>query len=93
MANRAGPGTKAWPRADYYELAPWFDIFSWSPAPEGTVDAPVTQVHLHLCADGGSARFVLRFKGPDTLDRLIAALQDHRRDVWGEPIASPEEKP
>lgn len=29
--------------------------------------------------------FLIRFKSTRSLDRLIAGLQAHRRDVWGEP--------
>ena len=71
------------PPADYYEAEPaGFDIFSWCPTPEPTV--PPTQVHLHVRI-GRTGRVIVRFKGPDTLDRLIAALSDHRREVFGEP--------
>jgi hypothetical protein len=28
---------------------------------------------------------VVRFKSSATLDRVIAALQEHRRGVWGDP--------
>lgn len=59
---------------------PSFDIYSWCPTPEPTV--PPTQVHLHINLDG--AKIVVRFKGPRTLDKLIAALEDHRREVFGE---------
>jgi hypothetical protein len=72
------------PDMDMYEARPdGFDVYSWSPEPPGTKDAPVTQVHLHgLCQFG---RVVWRFKSPRTLDLLIAALQEHRKDVWGAP--------
>ena len=63
---------------DYYEgKVDGFEVFSWCPTPQPTV--PPTQVHLHIPLAGG--KIVFRFKGPDTLDRLIAALQDHRKDV------------
>lgn len=58
-----------------------FDIYSWCPTPEPTV--PPTQVHLHLTLGDELPRLVIRFKGPGTLDKLIAALQDHRDDVFG----------
>lgn len=68
------------PPAAYYEAQPeGFDVYSWCPTPEPTV--PPTQVHLHVRVGGG--RIVVRFKGPDSLDRLIAALQEHRKDVFG----------
>lgn len=67
---------------DYYEGQPdSIGIFSWCPTPKPTV--PPTQVHVHFPI--GNARVVFRFKGPGTLGRLIAALQDHYEDVWGEP--------
>ena len=66
---------------DFYEGRPeGFDVYSWSPGPPGSTD-PATQVHLHgLWAAG---RIIWRFKGTDTLDRLIDALVSHREDVWG----------
>lgn len=65
---------------DYYESQPeGFEVYSWCPTPEPTV--PPTQVHLIIPIGGG--KLVFRFKGPDTLDRLIAALQFHRKDVFG----------
>jgi hypothetical protein len=67
---------------DYYEgQMEGIDVYSWCPTPKPTV--PPTQVHLHIPIAG--AKVVLRFKGTGTLDALIAALVDHRRDVWGEP--------
>lgn len=71
------------PKWDYYEVPDTgFDIYSWCPTPEPTV--PPTQVHLHMPAFAGD-RAVIRFKGPTSLDKLITALVDHRKDVWGEP--------
>lgn len=67
--------------ATYYEGQPYFDVFSWSPSPVGTENAPVTQVHLHGTTSLG--KFLFRFKGPNTLDALIDALVKHREDVWG----------
>jgi hypothetical protein len=68
---------------DFYEARPeGFDVYSWSPGPPGSTE-PATQVHMHIPTAFG--RIVTRFKGPDTLDRLIAALQAHREDVWGKP--------
>lgn len=69
-------------RPDYYEvMVDAINIYSWCPTPEPTV--PPTQVHLHLPIGGHLA--IIRFKSPETLDRVIAALIDHRRDVWGTP--------
>lgn len=69
-------------RADYYEIPHGFDVFGWSPAPPGTKDAPMTQVHLHFGSPPGQV-FVVRFKGPDGLDALIDTLAEHRESVWG----------
>lgn len=55
-----------------------FDVYSWCP---DKVFTKATQVHLHLKA--GDGIIVVRFKGPGTLDQLIAALADHRQDVFG----------
>lgn len=72
------------PEVDYFEARPeGLHIYSWSPSPPGAPDAKSTQVHLHIPT--GVATFVVRFKGPGTLDRLIAALQAHRADVFGPP--------
>ncbi len=67
---------------DYYESQPeGFEIYAWCPTPTPTV--PPTQVHLMIPIGGG--KIVIRFKGHDTLDRFIAALQEHRKYVFGEP--------
>lgn len=72
------------PEADYFEVPEECGVFSWSPQPPGSPDPKVTQVHLQFGKPPGNV-VVVRFKSPRTLDKLIAALQDHRRDVWGEP--------
>lgn len=60
-----------------------FEVLSWCPSPTPTV--PPTQVHLVLPPVGSLGMVqLIRFKSPRTLDTLIAALQSHRRDVWGE---------
>jgi hypothetical protein len=67
---------------DYYESRPeGFEVYSWCPTPLPTV--PPTQVHLFIPI--GDGKIFVRFKGPGTLDRFIAALIKHRKDVWGEP--------
>lgn len=74
---------------DIFDAEPeGFDIYSWSPTPQADVEAgkpqaPSTQVHLATTTPMG--RMFWRFKGPGTLDRLIAALIRHRTDVWGTP--------
>lgn len=73
--------SKGIPEADYYEVPESIDVYSWSPAPPGSRDVRSTQVHLHFGKAPGPI-FVIRFKSPRTLDKLIAALQDHRKDVW-----------
>jgi len=65
-----------------------FHIGSWSPTPQAQIDmgakqAPSTQVHMSVTV--GPVKAIWRFKGPGTLDRLIAALMKHRVDVWGVP--------
>jgi hypothetical protein len=74
--------SKGIPDADYMEVPESIDVYSWSPAPPGTKNAKCTQVHLHFGAPPGPVFFV-RFKSPRTLDKIIAALQEHRKDVWG----------
>lgn len=77
------------PDFDLYDAEPeGFDIYSWSPTPAADVaagkpQAPSTQVHLAASMPFG--RVFWRFKGPDTLDRLIGALIKHRVDVFGMP--------
>lgn len=82
MTNPVIPDkSQPWPEAHYYEGNPeGFDVYEWSPMPPGTKDAPVTQVHLHAIAAFG--RIAFRFKSNRTLDRLIAALLDHRLGVF-----------
>lgn len=75
--------------ADLYDAEPeGFDVYSWSPTPAADVaagkpQAPSTQVHLY--ASTPLQRMMWRFKGPGTLDRLIAALIHHRVHVFGQP--------
>lgn len=74
--------SKGIPEADYYEVPERIDVFSWSPDPAGTANVKSTQVHLHFGAEPGPI-FVIRFKGPATLDALMDGLAQHRADVWG----------
>lgn len=74
-----------WPEANYYEGQPeGFAVYQWSPAPPGTTNAPVTQVHMHGISQLG--RVAWRFKSNRTLDGLIAALLEHRMGVFPEPF-------
>ncbi len=42
-----------------------------------------SQLHVMLSASPAHVTFVLRFKGPGTLDEIIWQLQQHRREIWG----------
>jgi hypothetical protein len=64
-----------------YVTARSINIVSWCPTPQPTV--PPTQVHM-LISVADDVTIVMRFKGPATLDTVIAALQSHRREVWDE---------
>lgn len=75
-------GSKAVENANLIEIPESTDVYSWSPAPAGTVNAKCTQVHLQFTLPSVGTLF-LRFKGPGTLDALIDALTLHREDVWG----------
>jgi hypothetical protein len=59
------------------------DIASWGPLPDGK--GPSTQVHMLIRVSGMPHPLVMRFKGPDTLDRIIDSLERHRADVWPTP--------
>jgi hypothetical protein len=54
-------------------------VMSWCPTPTPTV--PPTQVHLALETELGLV--IVRFKGERSLDKLIAALEEHRTEVFG----------
>jgi hypothetical protein len=68
--------------AAYYEVPEEIHVYSFSPEPSGTKDAKLTQVHLHFGKAPGPV-FLVRFKGPDTLDEIIDALTLHREAVFG----------
>jgi len=60
-------------------------IAEWSPETRPGRNPP-TQVHLIFSVPSITPiPIVVRFKSPATLDRVIAALQEHRRGVWGDP--------
>ncbi|MFI5299222.1 MAG: hypothetical protein ACHREM_14085 [Polyangiales bacterium] len=57
-----------------------YDVYSWSPGAAGA-GVKSTQVHLVLpVVDDVSV--VLKLKSPRALDELVAALLQHRKDVW-----------
>ena len=56
-------------------------VMEWHPLPDGEGDP--TQVHFMVTVAGLNMPLVLRFKGPRTLDKVIAALVVHRQNVWG----------
>jgi hypothetical protein len=68
----------------YFEITK-IKVANYHPLPNG--QGPPTQVHLHLTVKGIPHPLVLRFKGTDTLDKLIGMLQRHRYDVW--PLGGP----
>lgn len=78
LVTRHGPS--AIPQADYYELAPHVNVFSWCPTPDGS--GKPEQVHMHIGKPGGPI-MLTRFKSPLTLDAVINALIEHREHVWG----------
>lgn len=78
IIKSVGPGT--FPEANYYEVGPTVNVFSWCPSSDGT--GPATQVHLHF-GRPGSPQMVVRFKSAAMLDPVIDALVKHREDVWG----------
>jgi hypothetical protein len=58
-----------------------FHVASWSPGEDGE-GVPPTQVHMVFHVKGANAIFVLRLKSRVVTDAIIAALADHRDDVW-----------
>jgi hypothetical protein len=56
------------------------EIVEWHPLPDG--QGRPTQVWLIVTFHGAPLPAVWRFKGPDTLGQIIAALQRHRANVW-----------
>ena len=56
-------------------------VFEWHPLPEGR--GKPTQVHMVMNLEGtDDISLIIRFKGPGTLDAVIAALATHRFNVW-----------
>jgi len=59
-----------------------FDIAEWHPEPDGR--GRPTQVHLMFKVQGlPDLTMVLRCKGPDGLAKIINALAEHGRNVFG----------
>ena len=58
-----------------------YDVASWCPTPDGS--GPPEQVHVLFRIKGHPTPLVMRLKTQEATDTLIAALQRHRRDVWG----------
>ncbi len=56
------------------------EVAAWHP--DEFAQVPPTQVHLILHIPGIEWPLTLRFKGPDTLDALIAQLMRYRMLVW-----------
>lgn len=63
----------------FFEIAE-IEVAEWHPLPDG--EGPPTQVHMAIRLEGNHVPLVARFKGPDTLGALIAALREHRDNVW-----------
>jgi hypothetical protein len=63
----------------YYEIDQ-IHVSEWHPLPDG--QGPPEQVHMTIRIKRVPYPVVMRFKGPQTLDGLIAALQEHRDNVW-----------
>ena len=60
-------------------------VATYTPNPDGR--PPYTEVHVHLEIEGAGDDlpvFVMRFRSPRTLDRVIGAMLDHRNEVWSE---------
>ena len=57
-------------------------VFEYHPLPDGK--GKPTEVHMLLHIEGlDDIPLLMRFKGPDTLDRIVAALVKHRVNVFG----------
>lgn len=72
---------------DYFEAQPQVAVGSWTPAPQGAGGKP-TQVHMRIGTSPGPF-FLVRFKGPETLDAVVDALLEHREHVWGPRRSAP----
>ncbi len=54
-------------------------VAEWCPNPD---KVGPTQVHLIIELDEADFSICLRFKGTETLDKIIHGLIEHRREVW-----------
>lgn len=80
--NDWSKSSKAVNNANLIEVPEELSVFSWGADPPGTVGMKCTQVHMHFKVPT-IGTLMVRFKGPRTIDGLIAALQEHRENVWG----------
>lgn len=74
--------------SDQYETGPRslvgatieeYTVGSWCPTPDGT--GPATAVCIELRVDG-LPPLIMRLKTPAAVNKMIAALEKHRDDVW-----------
>jgi hypothetical protein len=66
-----------------------WNIVEWHPLPHG--EGRPTQVHIVITPHdefnkviGVEAKFLMRLKSKDACDAMIAVLQSHRNNVWGD---------
>jgi len=66
----------------YFEVEPtYFSVVSWRSTPDAVKP---TEVHLAVeVANTKIQRIVVRFKGPNSLDKIIDVLKSRREEVWG----------
>jgi hypothetical protein len=55
-------------------------INEYHPLPNG--EGKPTQVHMLIQVKGIKTPFIMRFKSPETLGKVVAALQEHSGNVW-----------
>ena len=56
-----------------------FDVRTWCSDPDGQKPE---QVHLRLPLEEPEVDILIRFHGPNVLNRLIDALINHRDELW-----------
>lgn len=57
-------------------------VHSWTRARDGQGPAEMVVLDIVMNADGQAIHLLVRLGTPEATDRVIAALQRHRRDVW-----------